>query len=253
MNLSKNQIKLINSLKLKKKRAASPYFIAEGEKLVLDLLTTMTPELIVINHDVVDKYPEISAYNCVIAKEEEIKKITSLNSAPKMLALFNKKEETTLEAINFSEELILCLDSIQDPGNLGTIIRIADWFGVKNIICSNDTVDLYNNKTIQATMGAIVRVNLIYTDLEIFLKRVVKDGIPVYGTFLDGKDIYSTTLSSNGIIIMGNEGNGISKEVSKLVSSKLLIPNFSHDKETSESLNVAIATGIICSEFRRRE
>ena len=146
--------------------------------------------------------------------------------------------------------LCLALDDIQDPGNLGTIIRLADWFGIENIFCSHGTVDVYNPKVIQATMGALARVKLHYCDL-VKLITSVKD-IPIFGTFLDGNNIYGEDLSKNGLIIMGNEGNGVSKEVSKLINKKLYIPNYPTSRETSESLNVAIATAIVCAEFRRR-
>ena len=142
------------------------------------------------------------------------------------------------------------MDGVQDPGNLGTIIRIADWFGVNTLICSEDTADAWNPKVVQATMGSLARVNIIYTSLTTLLDYL-PDNFPVYGTFLDGKDIYTEQLTSGGLIIMGNEGNGISEEVRQRVNHHLLIPNF-HQGETADSLNVAIATAITCSEFRRR-
>jgi TrmH family RNA methyltransferase len=140
---------------------------------------------------------------------------------------------------------------VQDPGNLGTIIRLADWFGIEHIFCSQGTVDVYNPKVIQATMGAMARVQLHYVDLPALITSLHKD-IPVYGTFLDGNDMYGEPLSGNGLIVMGNEGNGISEEVSRLINRRLYIPNYPQERETSESLNVATATAIICAEFRRR-
>jgi len=145
------------------------------------------------------------------------------------------------------------LDDIQDPGNLGTIIRIADWFGVKHIFCSKNTVDLYNPKVIQATMGALARVKVIYTELPLLVKKYVSPDFPVYGTFLEGETIYNSELSTKGFIIMGNEGKGISSELKPLVNKKLFIPNFPSDQPTSESLNVSVACSIVCSEFRRRQ
>jgi TrmH family RNA methyltransferase len=146
--------------------------------------------------------------------------------------------------------LSIALDGVQDPGNLGTIIRIADWFGISDIICSEDTVDAWNPKVVQATMGSIARVNIIYTNLLSFLDSLLTD-YPVYGTLLDGENIYTQQLTKEGLIVMGNEGNGISEAVRQRVNRRLLIPDF-HDGETADSLNVAIATAITCSEFRRR-
>ena len=178
-------------------------------------------------------------------------KQTSLLQTPQdVLAVFKIPEHNCgLEIAR--TELVLALDGIQDPGNLGTIVRIADWFGIKHIFCSNDTADIYNPKATQATMGAISRVELHYIDLAKELKQLSKQ-IPVYGTLLNGNDIYKSELSNNGIIIMGNEGNGISKEVCSLITAPLYIPSYPADAPTSESLNVAVATAITCAEFRRR-
>jgi len=145
----------------------------------------------------------------------------------------------------------LALDGIQDPGNLGTIIRIADWFGIPDIICSHDTVEVYNPKVVQATMGALSRVRVHSLDLSECMKQV--EELPVYGTFLDGVNIYKQPLTSYGLIVMGNEGNGITPAVEQYISQRLFIPNFPQGKPTSESLNVAVATAIVCGEFRRRE
>ena len=149
-----------------------------------------------------------------------------------------------------SRSLCLTLDGVQDPGNLGTIIRIADWFGIEDLFCSQNTVDVYNPKTIQATMGALSRVKVHYTDLIPFIQTL--HNVPVYGTFLDGDVIYQSELSPTGLIIMGNEGNGISPEIENIVTQRLYIPNYPKERKTSESLNVAVATSIICAEFRRR-
>jgi TrmH family RNA methyltransferase len=148
------------------------------------------------------------------------------------------------------DSLCLALDDVQDPGNLGTIVRLADWFGIEDIFCSQGTADVYNPKTIQATMGAIARVRVHYCDL-VSLIGSLKD-IPVYGTFLDGDNMYNKSLSANGLIVMGNEGKGVSPEVGSLINERLYIPNYPTGRTTSESLNVAIATAIVCSEFRRR-
>lgn len=166
-----------------------------------------------------------------------------------MLAVFRQPEDTADFSV-ISHSLCLALDDIQDPGNLGTIIRLADWFGIEHIFCSPNTVDAYNPKTVQATMGGIARVKLHYTPLPELICAL--KGIPVYGTFLDGEDIYCQPLSSYGLIVMGNEGNGIGKEVEQLINRRLYIPNYPADRQTSESLNVAIATAVVCAEFRRQ-
>jgi TrmH family RNA methyltransferase len=166
-----------------------------------------------------------------------------------VLAVF-EQPSYEMKADVVSQSLCLALDDIQDPGNLGTIIRVADWFGIEHIFCSQGTVDVYNPKTIQATMGALARVKLHYCDLPSFIASL-KD-IPVYGTFLDGDNMYEKKLTPHGLVVMGNEGNGVSAEVANLVNERLYIPNYPPQRETSESLNVAMATGIICAEFRRR-
>jgi TrmH family RNA methyltransferase len=167
-----------------------------------------------------------------------------------VLGVFKKiQTEYCIESI--SKQISLALDEIQDPGNLGTIVRIADWFGIKDIFCSINSCDAYNPKTVQATMGAIGRVKIHYIDLLSFIQKANKH-MPVFGTFLNGTNIYTEKLSPNGIIVMGNEGNGISHEIEQLIDNKLFIPNFPLGEKTSESLNVATATAIICSEFRRR-
>ena len=145
------------------------------------------------------------------------------------------------------------LDGIQDPGNLGTIIRLADWFGFEHIICSPDTVDVFNPKVVQSTMGALAHVKVHYTELGAYLEKKKERNIPIYGTFLEGEDIYERDLSGNGVVIMGNEGNGIRKELEEMVNEKLYVPSYPQGRSTAESLNVAIATAVVCAEFRRRE
>ena len=181
--------------------------------------------------------------------EEELRRISFLQHPQQVLGLFPIPPQTT--ATSFGGALVLALDGVQDPGNLGTIIRIADWFGSETIICSEDTADAWNPKVIQATMGSIARVNIIYTNLLDLLDTLPTD-FPIYGTLLDGENIYTQPLSEEGLIIMGNEGNGISEAVRTKINRKLLIPDF-HQGETADSLNVAIATAITCSEFRRRQ
>ncbi|WP_424036808.1 RNA methyltransferase, partial [Prevotella histicola] len=170
-----------------------------------------------------------------------------------MLGVFKIRKGNNKPTIDLlsNSKLVLALDGVQDPGNLGTIIRIADWFGIEDILCSHDTVDCWNPKVVQATMGSIARIKLHYTDLIKMVDDLPSD-YPVYATLLDGNNIYDQPLSHYGMIIMGNEGNGISPELRKRINRKLFIPNYPQERETAESLNVAIATSIVCAEFRRR-
>lgn len=249
MSLSKNKIKFIQSLKDKKNRLEHGVFVAEGTKLVFDLLNVCRCKFIAALPELMPSLRGANAEEIIEAEESEIKKATFLKTAPQIIGVFYQPE-FNLDETNFDNKLSIVLDGIQDPGNMGTIVRIADWFGIENIICSHDTVDIYNPKTIQATMGAIARVKVHYTDIADFLE--IKSHHPVYGTFLEGENIYDEELSTNGFIVMGNEGNGIRPEIEHFISKKLFIPNFPIGRETSESLNVAVATAIICSEFRRR-
>lgn len=245
--ISKNQIKFIRSLELKKNRKRESLFVAEGPKVIEELLKLKTPHTIIATKEWIDKNPKIS--NVIEVSERDLESASLLKTPQQVLALF--AIETTVHDLNIdNNKLYLALDGIQDPGNLGTIIRIADWFGIDTIYCSNETVDVYNPKVIQATMGSIARVKVIYTDLYNLISNL-SDEMPVYGTFLDGSDIYKNELTPNGIIVMGNEGKGITKELKSLITNKLLIPSFNIG-DTAESLNVAIATAITCSEFKRR-
>lgn len=245
--ISKNQIKFIRSLELKKNRKSESLFVAEGPKVIEELLKLKTPHTIIATKEWIDNNPKIS--NVIEVSERELESASLLKTPQQVLALF--AIETTEQDLNIdNNKLYLALDGIQDPGNLGTIIRIADWFGIDTIYCSNETVDVYNPKVIQATMGSIARVKVVYTDLCSLISNL-SDEMPVYGTFLDGSDIYQNELTPNGIIVMGNEGKGITKELKSLITNKLLIPSFSIG-DTAESLNVAIATAITCSEFKRR-
>lgn len=248
--LSKSKIKLITSLAHKKYRDETGLFVAEGVKLINDLSTAFHCELLLYTPQREIEVRHIQADERIPVEEKELHKISAQKSPQGMLAVFRKKTPVRITATALSGQLCLALDDIQDPGNLGTIIRIADWFGIKHIFCSTATADAFNPKTVQATMGALSRVELHYVNLPEFLSEM-KD-IPVYGTFLDGTDLYTRDLTPNGIIVMGNEGNGISPEIAQLVTDRLLIPNYPKDTATSESLNVAVATAIVCGEFRRR-
>ena len=247
--LSKNKIKYIHSLELKKNRKKEGVFVAEGHKLVGDLLPHFHCRLILATTTWLEEHHDIQADEIIEITPEELVKASLLKTPQEVLAIFEQPQyDYTTDVIKNS--LCLALDDIQDPGNLGTIIRLADWFGIEHIFCSQGTVDVYNSKVIQATMGALARVKVHYCNLPDLISSL-KD-VPVYGTFLDGENIYDKPLSENGLIIMGNEGNGVSKEVSQLINNKLYIPNYPTGRATSESLNVAIATAVVCAEFRRR-
>ena len=246
--LSKNQIKLIKSLETKKNRKREGLFVAEGPKVVGDLLRAgYEPHSIFCCGEWLEVRGE---RNVQVITEEELRRISYLQHPQEVLGVFYIPDSSHCSHLSpLTSHLSLALDGVQDPGNVGTIIRIADWFGITNIYCSPDTADVYNPKVVQATMGSLAHVTIIYCDLAPLLREA---NVPIYGTLLDGQDIYQQTLSDKGIIVMGNEGNGISPEVRQLVTNKLLIPNFNKNIETAESLNVAIATAITLSEFRRR-
>ena len=239
--LSKNQIKLIKSLESKKFRKREGLFVAEGPKVVGDLLRAGYQP-----HAIFSTEPRPDAE---LITDDELHRISFLQHPQEVLAVFHIPTPQESSNFHLPADICLALDGVQDPGNVGTIIRIADWFGITHIYCSPDTADVYNPKVVQATMGSLAHVQITYCDLVPLLRGAA---VPVYGTLLDGQDIYQQPLSREGVIVMGNEGNGISPEVRQLVSHKLLIPNFNKNTETAESLNVAIATSITCSEFRRR-
>ncbi len=247
--ISKNKIKLFNSLKLRKYRKKHGLFIAEGQKIIKDLiLSGLKVEYIISEENNLKE--NTSQAEFIQSTQNEIKNISSLKTPSDSIAIFEiPKYEINYKKI--TNELVLFCDNIQNPGNLGTIIRTADWFGIKNIICTEDTVDVYNLKVVQASMGAIGRVKVHYINAENFFNKL-NNGVVVYGTFLEGENIYETSLSKNGIIIIGNEGSGISEEVEKYISKKIHIPNYSESESKSESLNASIATAIVCAEFRRR-
>jgi RNA methyltransferase, TrmH family len=250
--LSKSKIKSIRSLEQKKYRNELNAFVAEGNKLVADMMHAFECELILAKSSWMATQGHIPAKELLVAEEDDIPKASFLKSPQDVLAVF-KRPEWQLADVNPATSLVLALDGIQDPGNLGTIIRLADWFGIEHIVCSSDTADVFGPKTVQATMGALVHVKVHYTDLHTYLQDQVAQGTPLYGTFLDGENMYTKTLTANGILVMGNEGNGIRPEIEALINQKLYIPSFPAERETSESLNVAIATAVVCAEFRRRQ
>ena len=239
--LSKNQLKLLTSLQQKKYRIKYGLFIAEGVKVVKELLNSsiVCEKLYCIN----DFESELIDFKPEIISEKELKKISSFKTPNKVLGVFRIPKQRGIR----EEGLILFLDAIKDPGNLGTIIRLCDWFGIEQLICSEETVDCYNSKVVQATMGSFSRLSIVYANL----KNILSDtNLPIYGALLEGENVYACKLPENGILIMGNESNGISNELIELITHKITIPRFGNLKET-ESLNVASATAILLSEFKR--
>lgn len=248
MSLSNNKIKYIRSLKEKKYRNLHNTFVAEGVKVIIDLLKTCECQLIAALPEILHAYPELKAEEVILASNDELKKATLLKTAPPIIAVFHQRS-LNINNIEIDNKLSIVLDGVQDPGNVGTIIRIADWFGIESVICSEDCADIFNPKTVQATMGSLARVSVTYTDLK---KLLDQSRLPVYGTLLSGKNIYSEQLSDKGLIIMGSEGKGISDEIAKYINYKLYIPEYPIGSDSPDSLNVAVATAIVCSEFRRR-
>ena len=247
--IGKNTIKWVHSLEMKKNRKREHLFMAEGPKVVGDLLAHYRPRAVFATAEWNGRASLPSYVTPETVSDDELRRLSFLQHPQQVIAVLEMDDDVSISVS--PERLSLVLDGVQDPGNLGTIIRIADWFGIDNIVCSPDTADAYNPKVVQATMGSLARVNVSYTPLLPFLTSLPAD-MPIYGTLLDGSDIYASELSSRGIIIMGNEGNGISSEVRALVSKPLLIPNFRQGGDCAESLNVAVATAITCAEFCRR-
>ena len=245
--ISKNQIKFVKQLEMKKHRQREGLFVAEGPKVVGDLLAAgFEPHSIFATEEWDPLTPHLSPLTTRITPDE-LRKLSFLQHPQQVLAVFaiSTSNEASSGAVG-GNSLTIALDGIQDPGNLGTIIRIADWFGIDTILCSLDTADAWSPKVVQATMGSIARVRISYIDLKEYLKHTT---LPVCGTLLDGDNIYTQELPQEAIIVMGNEGNGISADIRQLVTHRLLIPQY---RPGAESLNVAIATAITCAEFRRR-
>ena len=239
--ITKNQIKLIISLHQKKFRNSSKLFIAEGEKVIRELLDSKFELQNIFCTDTT--FNDLNENQVTTISESDLKKISALSTPNNCLALFKINECKLLQ----NNGLTLVLDNIRDPGNLGTIIRLCDWFGVSQLVCTPETVDFYNPKVVQATMGSLTRVNIVYTNVEDFLEKAV---VPIFGTFMDGDSIYKTQLPKNAIIILGNEANGISVNIEKMIKNRLSIPRFGAIQKT-ESLNVATAAAIVLSEFMR--
>lgn len=239
--VSKNQIKLITSLQHKKYRIEHQLFIAEGVKVIQELLASNFALEHLFETEAI--FEQISVSQKTLIKEADMKRISALSSPSSCLAIFKIPTATKID----TKGLIVALDNIRNPGNLGTVIRLCDWFGVTQLLCSYETVDIYNPKVIQASMGSITRVNVSYVDLNKFISE---SPLPVFGTFMDGKNLYKETLPKEAILILGNEANGISAELEKSIKNRIAIPRFGEIQKT-ESLNVATATAIFLSEFRR--
>lgn len=244
--ITKAEIQLVRSLADKRNRDREGLFVAEGEKLISEIRSSSLRIRRIYATDGLFSGPEVT-----IVSGKELERLTQLKTANNSLAVVEIPHHK-LEIEALKGQLVLALDEVQNPGNLGTIIRLADWFGIRHILCSHTSADCFNPKVVQATMGAILRVRVHYTDLEKSLSEARNAGIPIYGTFLEGENLYETALTESGIILMGNEGRGVSPACAATVSRKLYIPPYPADRPSSESLNVAMATGIVCAEFRRR-
>lgn len=244
--------KIVSSLDNIKERKAYGLFVAEGTKCVLDMLHHFQLKYLFATPDWLRKHNKyVSELEVTEVKRSDLISMSHLSAPPDVLAVF-VIPQYTLTGTEADDNLVIALDCVQDPGNLGTIMRVADWFGINTIVCSPTTVDVFNPKVVQSTMGAISRVKVVYVDLVDYLKSLRSD-IPVYGTFLHGDNIYQDHLSTHGVIVMGNEGRGISDIVAACVNHRITIPSYPHEAPTSESLNVGMATAITISEFRRKE
>ena len=241
MSLSKNQLKLITSLQQKKYRTKHGLFVAEGTKVVSEFLNAnfKLNSLFCVDATIYNALENVTEIS-----EIELKKISTLKSPNNVLALFEISAEATLK----NEGFFVALDEVNDPGNLGAIIRLCDWFGVTQLICSKNTVDRYNAKVVMASMGSLTRVSIVYTDLLDYLKQ---SNLPKYAALMDGENVYKSNLPENAILVMGNEANGISEPILEVIDSSISIPRFGAVQLT-ESLNVATATGILLSEFKRQ-
>ena len=243
--MTKKEIAEIKKLSQKKYRYEQGLFVAEGQKAIKEIVDAgfHIEMLYATNQN------ELPVKNVSMISSAEMGRISFLQTPTNYFALIKIPQSINKYRIS-KDEFTLVLDEIQDPGNLGTIIRLADWFGISTIVCSTNTADCFNPKVVQATMGAIARLKIIYCNLQEVLKDARSRNIPIFGTFMNGDNIYTIKLPRNGVLVMGNEGSGISKDIEPLVTQRLTIPSFK--TENVESLNVAIATAICCSEFKRR-
>ncbi|HKI87576.1 MAG TPA: RNA methyltransferase [Draconibacterium sp.] len=253
--IGKNTTKRIKSLALKKYRQKEELFLVEGDKNVLEVLhSTYQVEQLLATENFLSKNSNLTKHAKQITEVtvDEIKKVSLLKNPQNSLAICALPVEIPLPE-KLEKDLSLYLDGIQDPGNLGTLIRICDWFGISQLFCSPDTANLYNPKVIQSSMGSFCRVQVWYSPFETLLSVTQRQGTPVFGTFLNGKSIYTEKLPSQALLVVGNEGNGIRESVGKKIENKITIPRFTQKYNGAESLNAAVATGIICAEFIRQQ
>ncbi|MDR1499504.1 MAG: RNA methyltransferase [Tannerellaceae bacterium] len=248
--LSKNKIKYIRSLELKKFRSLNGAFVAEGNKLVESLMGVFECEWMLAKPSWMATRGDIASDELLADEDDEIRKVSFLSTPQDVIAVF-RLPSYGMEEVDASVSLVLALDGVQDPGNLGAIVRIAAWFGIGHVICSADCADVFSPKAVQATMGAVGSVKVHYTSLTDYLSAQSRS-TPVYGAFMDGDNLYKSDLTPSGIIIMGNEGNGIREDVGRFARRRLLIPSSAPSVTSPDSLNVATATAIVCAEFRRR-
>ena len=254
--LSKNQIKFLTALKQKKFREEHRLFIAEGNKIISELLnSSIRVKEVYVIPTALENLKKKDGVEFIEIKPEELERISALITPNEMIAVCEIPEHE-LQVQALKNKLTLVLDTIKDPGNLGTIIRIADWFGIETLVCGNESADAFNPKVVQATMGSIARIKIHYVDLKEFLRLNQKElKLPVYGALLEGESLYTSMLSSAAFILIGNESKGISADIIPYITHKITIPSFSHFKSIpgeTESLNAAVATAVICSEFRRK-
>ncbi len=257
---SKNKIKLVRSLEHRKYRLSHGLFVAEGPKVVGELMERFSCSYLCCLDEWLHcgiNIPE--GVECDVVSNEELQKVSFQEHPQQVLAIFELPKQKNNIELGYAElvkaaedDICIALDGVQNPGNVGTIIRLADWFGISDVICARGTADVFSPKVIQATMGSIARVNIHEVNLPDLLKSMPVD-VPVFGTFLDGGNIYTQQLPNHGVIVMGNEGNGISDAVASLVNQRITIPNFSKHNQQADSLNVAVATAVVCSEFRRNK
>ena len=244
--MTKADIQLVRALADKRGRTQHGLFFAEGEKLIGELRASPLRVRKIFALEGLFEGPEVETVS-----PRDMERLSLLKTASSSLALV-EIPHYALDPATLGDALTLALDEVQNPGNLGTIIRLADWFGIRDIVCSEATADCFNPKVVQATMGAILRVRVHYVDLPRLLAEAAGRGVPVYGTFLEGDNLYDAPLTPGGIVVMGNEGRGVTPAVARTIGRRIFIPPYPADRRTTESLNVAMATGIVCAEFRRR-
>lgn len=248
IDVTNSLVKWVYSLSQKKNRDREKCFVVEGSKCVLDTIGAFAVRYLFATKEWVASYGNGLPAKPLVVSLPQLSRMSALKTASNVIAVCEMPEMK--DTAGLDDGLSLVLDGVQDPGNMGTILRVADWFGIRTVVCSEDTVDVYNPKVVQATMGALARVSVIYADLCALFRAYA--GMPVFGTFLDGENIYRAQLGDKGFIVMGNEGNGISSELEKYMTRKLRIPSYPVGAQTSESLNVGMATAIVVGEFRRR-